>query len=273
MARSLDVVETPRRLVGSHTGGFPADVRSGGDTMRSVLVGLWLVAAGCLLACAQGGAPQVAAPQPLAPSEYRIQRGDALEIRFALNPELDSDSLVLPDGRISLQLVGDMYAEGLTPAELTEQLRNAYSTELRDPAIAVNVASMAARIYVGGHIQRPGEYPWSRQITAMQAIARAGGWSYPADTGTGIGRRRDKSGAEQKIEIDIDDATSEEGKNRDVYLAPYDLVMVPSSTVADVNKWMDQYIRKNIPLTPRDVMPRDGGGGGGGGGGTTVGPQ
>jgi protein involved in polysaccharide export with SLBB domain len=223
--------------------------------MRGVALCLWFLAA--VLGCAQGGAPRVAAPAPVAPGEYRIQRGDALEIRFALNPELDSDSLVLPDGRISLQLVGEMNVEGLTPAELTEQLRNAYSTELRDPDIAVNVASMAARIYVGGHIERPGEYAWSRQITAMQAIARAGGFSETADTRRIIVLRRDKSGAEQTIEIDIDDATSDEGKNRDVYLAPYDLVMVPSSTVADVNKWMDQYIRKNIPLSTRDVLPRE----------------
>jgi protein involved in polysaccharide export with SLBB domain len=225
--------------------------------MRGVVFGLWLLAAGGLLGCAQGGAPRVAAPQPVAPGEYRIQRGDELEIRFALNPELDSSNIVLPDGRISLQLVGDLYAEGLTPAELTEQLRNAYSTELRDPDIAVNVARMAARIYVGGHIERPGEYAWSRQITAMQAIARAGGFSETADTNRVIVVRRDKSGAEQKIEIDIEDATSDGGKNRDVYLAPYDLVMVPSSTVADVNKWMDQYIRKNIPFTARDVLPRE----------------
>ena len=224
--------------------------------MRSSLVCSWLVAACFLFGCAHGGGTLVAAPQAPAPGEYRIQRGDELEIRFAMNPELDSDSLVLPDGRISLQLVGDMYAEGLTPAELTEQLRNAYSTELRDPDIAVNVKSMAARIYVGGHIERPGEYAWSRQITAMQAIARAGGFSDTADTSRIIVLRRDKSGAEQAIEIDIDDATSEEGKNRDVFLAPYDLVMVPSSNVADLNKWMDQYIRKNIPLSPRDVTPK-----------------
>jgi hypothetical protein len=65
--------------------------------------------------------------------------------------------------------------------------------------------------------------------------------------------RRDGAGAERKIEIDLDDATSEHGRNRDVYLQKYDLVMVPSSGVADVNKWMDQYIRQNIPFRPRDV--------------------
>jgi protein involved in polysaccharide export with SLBB domain len=219
---------------------------------RRVLI-YWLAALGLLVGCAQGSAVVVAPPKAPPPSEYRIQRGDELEIRFALNPEFDTDNIVLPDGSISLQLVGDLYADGLTPAELTERLRNAYSIELRDPDIAVNVKSMAARVYVGGHIERPGEYPWSRQITAMQAIARAGGFSRTADTNHIIVLRRDAAGAERKIEIDLDDATSEHGRNRDVYLQKYDLVMVPSSGVADVNKWMDQYIRQNIPFRPRDV--------------------
>ena len=219
---------------------------------RRVLI-YWLAALCLLAGCAKGSAVAVAPPKAPPPSEYRIQRGDELEIRFALNPEFDSTTLVLPDGSISLQLVGELNADGLTPAELTERLRNAYSIELRDPDIAVNVKSMAARVYVGGHIERPGEYPWSRQITAMQAIARAGGFSRTADTDHIYVLRRDMSGAERKIEIDLDDATSEQGRNRDVYLEKYDLVMVPSSGVADVNKWMDQYIRQNIPFRPRDV--------------------
>jgi protein involved in polysaccharide export with SLBB domain len=222
-----------------------------------------LVVAAFALAC--GSAPRAGAPQAVAPGDYRVQRGDLLEIRFAESPELDRDSLVRPDGRISLQLVDEVYVEGLTTAELTDQLRNAYSRELRDPEITVNVRSTAARVYVGGHIERPGEYPWTRQITAMQAIARAGGFRETADTSRILVLRREPGGAELAIEIDLDDATSDEGGSRDVYLAPYDLVVVPSSTVADVNKWVDQYIRRNVPLTPRDILRRPTGGGGGGG--------
>ena len=144
----------------------------------------WLAALCLLAGCAQGSAVAVAPPKAPPPGEYRIQRGDELAIRFALNPELDSDSLVLPDGRISLQLVGDLYAEGLTPAELTERLRNAYSTELRDPDIAVNVKSMAARIFVGGHIERPGEYVWSRDSAA---------WPTTSTTGRRTGCRRSRA--------------------------------------------------------------------------------
>jgi hypothetical protein len=53
---------------------------------------------------------------------------------------------------------------------------------------------------------------------------------------------------------------------------PYDTVYVPSSRVSDVNKWVDQYIRKNIPLMPRDVFDTPGAGGGGGGGGDPAPP-
>ena len=75
-----------------------------------------------------------------------------------------------------------------------------------------------------------------------------------AERGEDLGERENFGGGEffgAKLE-DLD-ATSEHGRNRDVYLQKYDLVMVPSSGVADVNKWMDQYIRQNIPFRPRDV--------------------
>jgi hypothetical protein len=54
--------------------------------------------------------------------------------------------------------------------------------------------------------------------------------------------------------IRLDGKGQDQGQNADLYLAPYDLVLVPSSDVADVNKWVDQYIRQNIPITPSDVF-------------------
>jgi polysaccharide export outer membrane protein len=160
--------------------------------------------------------------------------------------------VVRPDGRVSLKLVGEVLAEGRTPAELSRELDTAYSTELRDPEIAVIVRGMAARVYVDGHIERPGEYLWSPQITALQAIARAGGFRDTADEQRFVVLRRGHDGTQQVIEIDLEE---EDTGEHDVFLAPYDLVVVPSSNVADVNKWMDQYIRQNIPIMPRDVMP------------------
>jgi len=202
-----------------------------------------------------------APPAPVV-DEYRIQTGDELDIVLPLNPELSVRTFVRPDGKVSLELIDEITAEGLTTAELTDHLLNAYSTELRDPDISVNVVSMAARIYVDGHVEEPGEYVWTRQVTAMQAVALAGGLR---DTAAGehlLVVRRGPGGEQQLIEVDLENV--EDGESRDIHLVPYDTVYVPSSRVADVNKWVDQYIRKNIPITPREVLPPDGGGGGGG---------
>ncbi|MEN8159687.1 MAG: polysaccharide biosynthesis/export family protein [Myxococcota bacterium] len=190
-------------------------------------------------------------PQPVI-GDYRIQPGDEIDVRFALSPELNVLTVVRPDGRVSLKLVGEVLAEGRTPAELSAELKEVYSRELRDPEIAVIVRGMAARIYVDGHIEAPGEYSWNPQITALQAIALAGGFRSTADEEHIIVLRRGEDGVQQVIDIerDEDEATSDQ----DVFLAPYDLVVVPSTGVADVNKWVDQYIRQNIPISPRDIF-------------------
>jgi protein involved in polysaccharide export with SLBB domain len=214
----------------------------------------WIACLALLLGLGCASSPEPTAPVPTAPvlGDYRIQPGDEIDVRFPLNPELNVVSVVRPDGRVSLKLVGEVLAEGRTPAELGQQLKSAYSTELRDPEIAVIVRGMAARIYVDGQIERPGEYVWNPQITALQAIARAGGFRDTADEDRFVVLRRSADGVQQVIAVDLE----EEGAgNHDVFLAPYDLVVVPSSSVADVNKWVDQYIRQNIPVTPREIFP------------------
>ena len=220
--------------------------------MRTFLMAIVVFALGCAGSAAKVERPSAPARPEL--GEYRIQAGDELEIRFPLNPELNVNSFVRPDGKISPKLIDEVYAEGRTPMELTAHLGNAYSSELRDPEIAVIVRSMAARVYVDGQIAKPGQYVWTRQITAMQAIARAGGFLDTADTTHIVVLRRSGDGAQQVIEIDLDDATSGKGDNIDVYLAPYDLVLVHESGVSEVNVWVDQYIRQNIPISPREVI-------------------
>jgi polysaccharide export outer membrane protein len=222
--------------------------------MRALSSTLLIVAA-VLAGCTGPRAPMpTAAPQTVEIGEYRLEAGDEIEIRFPLNPEMNRLTLIRPDGRVSLQFVGEIYAEGLTPSELAERLRQAYSVELRDPEVSVIVRTMAARVYVDGQIERPGGYAWSRQITAMQAVARAGGLRETADHDYLLVLRRRDDGAQEVHRISLDGSGEDQGENSDLYLAPYDLVLVPESGVSDVNKWVDQYIRKNIPITPADVF-------------------
>jgi polysaccharide biosynthesis/export protein len=181
--------------------------------------------------------------------EYRIQPGDLLDIKLFYNPELNEQLTVRPDGRITLQLVNDVVAAGLTPAQLTAVLTKAYSGELRNPKVAVIIrTSVADRIYVDGEVNRAGLIPLVGPTTVLQSISQAGGIKETARTGEVILLRKTEDNKMTAFTINIDQAFSGTANNRDVYLKPNDIVYVPKSTIADVNTWVDIYIRKNIPI-------------------------
>src|SRR4051794_24878084 len=95
-------------------------------------------------------------PGPMAVSAaalppYHIQVGDVLEVRLLLNPELNEEVTVRPDGHISTTAVPDILAYGRTPADLANSLRADYAHDLQNPRVSVVVKSFApTRVYVGG---------------------------------------------------------------------------------------------------------------------------
>ncbi len=90
---------------------------------------------------------------------YRIQVGDVLGVRLMLNPELNEEVTVRPDGHISTTVVKDELAYGRTIPQLSEALVHDYSHDLRSPRLTVVVKSFApTRIYVGGEVTNPGEF-------------------------------------------------------------------------------------------------------------------
>jgi polysaccharide export outer membrane protein len=88
----------------------------------------------------------------------------------------------------------------------------------------------------------------------MQAVARAGGFRDTADDDYILVLRRAADGSQQVFEIRLDGDDDPQGQNSDLHLAPYDLVLVPESGVSDMNKWVDQYIRQNIPISPNEIL-------------------
>jgi polysaccharide biosynthesis/export protein len=181
--------------------------------------------------------------------EYRIQPGDQLDIKLFYNPELNELLTVRPDGRITLQLVNDVMAAGRTPAELTAVLTKAYSSELANPKVAVIVrTSVSDKIYVDGEVNRAGLVTLVGPTTVLQSIAQAGGMKDSANSDEVLVIRRGDDNKMTVIQVNAGDALSGADLSQDINLRPNDIVYVPKSAIANINTWIDLYIRKNIPL-------------------------
>jgi protein involved in polysaccharide export with SLBB domain len=200
------------------------------------------------------GAPGTQA-QPIQ-NEYRIAVGDRLEVKFYYNTELNQEVAVRPDGRISLQLVKEVPAAGLTPEQLREDLLERYKKHLADPEIAVIVNSFSGhKVYVGGEVGAPGVRELIGPTTAFQAIMASGGMKDTARTKEIVVYRRGPDhNSPMAIPLNIENAMKGLDFSQDIYLQPYDIVFVPRSSVANFNVWVDQYLRKGILVLPSEFM-------------------
>jgi protein involved in polysaccharide export with SLBB domain len=212
---------------------------------------IWLITLIVMVGCSSSvaGRSGVLQSSPKPAKEYRIQPGDQLDVKLFYNPELNELLTVRPDGRITLQLVNDVVAAGLTPAELTAVLTKAYAGELQNPKVAVIVrTSVAGRVFVDGEVNRAGLIPLTGPTTVLQSISQAGGIKESAKTDEVILLRKSEDNKMTAFRINLKDALQGAGVNQDVYVKPNDIVYVPKSTISNINTWVDLYIRKNIPI-------------------------
>ena len=188
-------------------------------------------------------------PEPLAQSTtplppYRIQIGDVLDVRLLLNPELNEEVTVRPDGHISTTAVADAVAYGRTPAELAATLRSGYEHDLQNPRLSVEVKSFApTRVYVAGEVVNPGEFiTVGPTLTLSQAISRAGGTKLSSDDTSVFVIRRGPDEKAEFLSTSWKALRQGQDPNADIRLAPYDVVYVPKMGIAEVYQFYDQYI-------------------------------
>jgi polysaccharide export outer membrane protein len=195
-----------------------------------------------------GGAAIQAANDP---QNYHIQPGDQLALNFYLNPEFNDEVPVSPDGRITLRLIGAVPAAGMTPSQLAAQLDKAYMSELRSPDAAVIVRNMPGRqVYVQGQVNHPGAFPLEPGMTALQALADAGGITSDAANDNVVLIRRDACGRPTGERLDLASAVDNPDKGEDAALMPYDVLVVPRSRIANIDLFVQQYIRGVLPIQP-----------------------
>jgi protein involved in polysaccharide export with SLBB domain len=193
-----------------------------------------------------------AGPQGVsAASGYRIQAGDQLDVKLYYNSDLNETVTVRPDGAISLQLIGELRAAGATPGELSATLKTEYGKQLRDPEVTVIVRAFAAqRVYVDGEIGKPGVVEIPGQMTLMQALAAAGGAKRTARLSEIVIIRYYPEKGRRVLTADLRRAASpDHPAAADSNLQPLDVVFVPRTRIANVNNWVDLYIKNNLPVT------------------------
>ncbi len=219
-----------------------------------------LVMAGTVLlaGCAQTESnlpplPQVSNPVSGGPRElpaYRVQVGDLLDVKLFLNPELNEEVVVRPDGMISTTLAEEIPAYNRTPAEISAVLRDRYRATLTDPQISVIVHTFAPnRIYVAGEVNTPGEFVTvGPNLTLSQAIARAGGVKLSAAQARIFVIRRGADDKPVAMQANYLDVISGKDPLGDARLAQYDVVYVPRSGIYEFYTFWNQYAQQFIPM-------------------------
>lgn len=155
---------------------------------RWALTGLVFVAATLFGAGGTAQAQVTAAPADVpatatasAGYEYRLGSGDKIRLIIFGEPDLSGEFTISGDGVVSLPLIRDVRAAGLTASQLQANVENAFKEGyLKDPRVSIEVLTFRP-FYILGEVVKPGEYPYSNGITVVNAVALASGYTYRAN--------------------------------------------------------------------------------------------
>jgi len=184
-------------------------------------------------------APGIAAPQrsdggkaaantTVAPNpDYRLVPGDKLRVEVYKDPQLSQSLQIRPDGKVTLPLIGDVEASGLTSLELRDRVATQLKEYVSNPVVTVIVVETSpVLVYVMGEVTQAGSVPMKGPMTVLQALAMAGGFREFANTKKiRILRKAKGSNAVETIKFDYNAAIK--GEQPPLFLSPGDMVVVP----------------------------------------------
>uniref|UniRef100_UPI00404A1A7C polysaccharide biosynthesis/export family protein n=1 Tax=Desulfobacca sp. TaxID=2067990 RepID=UPI00404A1A7C len=209
----------------------------------------WSLSLLLLVGCSNMQPARTAADLAAEPVEpLTLSAGDVIDVKFFYTPELDESQIVRPDGFISLQLVGDVRVDHLTPAGLQQELLRRYTPHLKNPKITVLVRRVYdARVWVTGEVKRPGPVQMNGKLTVLEAVMEVGGGTRPtADLAKVLVVRQKNDGRHYGCLVNLQEVLQgREGQQ--FFLHPRDVVFVPPTSITRANDWVDQYINKMMP--------------------------
>jgi polysaccharide export outer membrane protein len=131
-----------------------------------------------------------------------LAAGDTIRISFTTAPELNQSEKIESDGRVSLPLIGQVYASGKSSSQLQEELTNLYKSQLQNSEVTVTLESVTIPVVVSGEVQKPGKVLFERPATVLEAIMEAGGFTAYGDPKT-ISVIRQVNGVQHSQIVDL----------------------------------------------------------------------
>jgi polysaccharide biosynthesis/export protein len=197
---------------------------------------IWALAllAAANISYAQDASRKDAEPAPqakgaIAPTDPNFVIGpqDTLNIDVWKESELTKSVPVRPDGKISLPLLNDVQAAGLTPLQLAANITAGLKKYITDPQVTVTVSSIESqRIYILGEVNRAGQYPLSPGMTAIQALSSAGGFT-PFASLKKIYVMRTENGKQVKYPLNYKEVIKGNAPEENIVLKSGDTIVVP----------------------------------------------
>ena len=170
---------------------------------------------------------RLAAPGVTLPPEYTIGADDVLSIVFWRDKELTADVTVRPDGKVSLPLLNDVQASGLTPAQLKDRIVEESKKYVEDPNVTVVVKEIKSRkVFITGEVRKPGPYLLTGATTVLQMISIAGGLADYARPDK-ISIVRVENGKPVSFKFNYKEVIEGKKLTQNIELKPGDTIIVP----------------------------------------------
>src|SRR6202011_266022 len=160
-------------------------------------------------------------------AEYKIGPQDVLRIDVWKEAEVSRTVPVRPDGKISLPLLNDVQAAGLTPMQLSGVIADGLKKYMNDPQVTVSVSEInSRRIYVTGEVTHAGAFPLLPNMTVLQALSSSGGFTQFAKT-KAIYVLRTEDGKQVKHPFNYKEVLAGRSQEQNITLQPGDVIVVP----------------------------------------------
>ncbi len=160
-------------------------------------------------------------------AEYKIGPQDMVRIDVWKEPEISRTIPVRPDGKISLPLLNDVQASGLTTLELGKAIHDGLTKYLTNPEVTVTVTEInSRRVYITGEVIRAGAFPLLPNMTVLQALSSAGGFTQFAKLKS-IYVLRNEGGEQVKHPFSYKEVVKGKNREENILLQPGDIIVVP----------------------------------------------